>query len=201
MTSKIDQMQKTIDGLSVVKTLVIVVGGLSSLGSLEGVETWIKAKLIEIGAPPVLNIWIYGKFTEIVLVCFGNISEANAAIEKVTRAQIELSRKRLWAREDATPETQACETFLFGVRKMLITWGGREWGLRVEVAGPTKFLKVGGKVAVTASVVDGELHCEWADDWKVWEELHASQEMTDLFGKVIKKLSGGGKGKGKDKNK
>ena len=139
MTSKIDQMQKVIDGLSVVKTPVIVVEGLASLSSLEGVELWIKANLIEIGAPPVLNIWIYGKFTEIVLVRFGNISEANAAIEKAIRAQIELSGKRVWAREDATLETQACETFLFGVRKMLITWRGREWGLGVEVVGPTNF--------------------------------------------------------------
>ena len=61
LTTKIDQMQKVIDGLSVVKSPVIVVGGLSSLGSFEEAETWIKAKLIEIGAPPVLNIWTNGK--------------------------------------------------------------------------------------------------------------------------------------------
>ena len=35
--------------------------------------------------------------------------------------------------------------------------------VRVEVEGPTKFMRVGGKVVVTSSVVDGELHCEWAE--------------------------------------
>ena len=38
------------------------------------------------------------------------------------------------------------------------------------MGGPTKFLKVAGKVVVTVCVVDGRLQCEWDEEWKAWED-------------------------------
>ena len=65
--------------------------------------------------------------------------------------------------------------------------------------GPTKFLKVRGKVVVTVSVVDGQLHSDWDEEWKGWEDFHKSEEIIGLLEKVKNFISGGGKGEGKGK--
>ena len=147
--------------MSPIQKPVIVVGGLSSLGSFEAAEKWIKIKLTELGAPPVLDIWIYGEFGDIIFVRFGTISERDAAIDKISRAKIELASKFVWASEDAPRDVRACKKFLFGVKKILIGWWGTGAGVFVEKGSPMKSLKAGGKVVVTVSVVEGRLHCDW----------------------------------------
>ena len=117
-----------------------------------------------------------------------NISARDGVIEKVLRAKIQLASTIVWANEDAPVDVQACKKFLFGVRKILISWWGRGENVRVEVEGPTKFLKVRGKVVVTVSVVDGQLHCDWDEEWKGWEDFHKNGEITKLFEKVKKLL-------------
>lgn len=88
-----------------------------------------------------------------------------------------------------------------GLKKLLVEWGFEKRTVRVEVEGPTKFMKVGGKVVVTSSVVDGELHCEWAEGWKVWEDVHQNEAFIELFKKTEKLLRGRIKGRGKAKIK
>ena len=58
--------------------------------------------------------------------------------------------------------------------------------------GPTKFLEARGKVVF---VVDGQLHCDWDEEWKGWEDFHKSEEIIGLLEKIKKLLSGGRGGK------
>lgn len=202
VTVKIVQMQKKIDDLSVVQKPVVVIGGLSSLESFENAEKWIKTKLDELGAPPVLNTWVYGDFGDIIFVRFANISERDAVIEKITRAKIEIASKLVWANEDAALDVRVCRKFLFGVRKILLGWWGRGARVKVEAEGATKFLKVAGKVVVTVSVDNGQLQCDWDTEWKGWEDFHKSEEVITLVERMVGLLKGGGgKGDGKGKNK
>ena len=178
-----------------------MVGGLSSLGSFEEAKKWIKSKLSDLGAPSILDVWIYGDFGDIIFVRFGNNSERDAAINQITRAKIELASTLVWVDEDCTIDVQACKKFLFGVRKILIGWWGSGAKVRVEVSGPTKFLKVAGKVVVTVSAVDGRLQCDWDEEWKGWEDFHKNEKVIELVDRVVTMLKGGGKGQGKGKNK
>ena len=114
---------------------------------------------------------------------------------------MELGDKSIWANQDLPTEIQAPEAFLLGLKKQLVAWGFTAGSVRVIVDGPSKHLKVGGKVVVTASCVDGCLTCEWGEIWKNWEDLHGSPELKTLIEKCNKIISGGGKGEGKSKGK
>ena len=85
------------------------------------------------------------------------------------------------------------------MRKILISWWSRGENVRVEVEGPTKFLKVRGKVVVTVSVVDGQLHSDWDEEWKGWEDFHKSEEIIGLLEKMKNFISGGVREREKEK--
>ena len=76
------------------------------------------------------------------------------------------------------------------MKKILIEWWGTGAGVFVEKGCPMKSLKVAGKVVVTVSVVDGQLHCDWDVEWKGWEDFHKSEDITGLFEKVKNLFSG-----------
>ena len=138
-----------------------------------------------------------------MFVRFASIPERDAAVAKLNRAkvQVKIDSKPVWARADTAVDIRACEVFLWGLKKLLVEWGFEKRTVRVEVEGPTKFMKVGGKMVVTTFVVDGELHCEWAEGWKVWEDLHQNEAFIELFKKAEKMVTGADKGKGKGKDK
>ena len=73
--------------------------------------------------------------------------------------------------------------------------------MKVEVDGATKYLKVAGKVVVTVSVINGQLHCDWDEEWKGWEDFHKSEDVIILVERMVNMLTAGGKGQGKEKNK
>ena len=77
-------------------------------------------------------------------------------------------------------------------------WGFARASIRAIIDGPSKILKVEGKEVLTVTCVDGCLICGWADTWKVWDDLQQSAELKTLVDACNKKLSGGGKGKGRD---
>ena len=78
-------------------------------------------------------------------------------------------------------------------------WGFARASVRVEVDGPSKHLKVEGKEVLVVKCVDGGILCEWAETWKVWEDLLESPELKALTEKCTRILSGGGKGTSKGK--
>ena len=74
-----------------------------------------------------------------------------------------------------------------GAEKQLITWKFGSNSVRVDVDGPSKTLKVEGKVVVTVTCVDGQLVFDWVESWKSWAWLHdsvslraAARQITEL---------------------
>ena len=109
--------------------------------------------------------------------------------------------KETWANTDLPNEIRAPETYLFGFKNQLVEWGFARGSVRVEVDGPSKELKVEGKIIVTVKCEGGAILCDWAETWKMWEDLHKSPELKTLTEKCTNILCGGGKGKGTSKGK
>ena len=111
----------------------------------------------------------------------------------------ELGGKEIWANIDLPTEIRAPEIFVTGLKKVLLSpeWGFGRGSVRAEIDGPSKHLKVEGKVVLTASCTDGGLVCEWEETWKNWGELHGDPEIKALTDKATKIISGAAKGKGK----
>ena len=103
----------------------------------------------------------------------------------------------MWAKPDLPVEVRAPESYLFGLKKVLVGWGFAKACVRVDTA--ERNLKVGGELVVSTSVVGGRLRHAWHGSWATWAELHQSDEVVQLGRRVAEALGragGGGKGKG-----
>ena len=117
------------------------------------------------------------------------------------RKLVELGGKDIWANTDVPTEISAPDQFLLNLKKQLLQWGFAPASVRANIDGPSKNLKVEGKIVLTVKCDDGCLICDWGETWKVWEDLHKSTELQTLIDACNKKLTGGGKGKGKEGGK
>ena len=76
------------------------------------------------------------------------------------------------------------ETFLFDVKKMLVSWGYDMSLVKVDLDANTKCLSIGQERVVSASILDGEFSCQWEGAWSSWPEFQNSDELKALFGKT-----------------
>ena len=74
---------------------------------------------------------------------------------------------------------------MFGLKRVLVEWGFQRASVRVDTDAAT--VKVGGETAVTVSVIGSNLHCEWGETWRVWRELHESEELKSLLEKTARR--------------
>ena len=197
LQQQVENLEQTVSDLTSLKSTVGVFGGLSSLGSVANAEIWLKKQLSDVGGSMPVDVYWYGDFADTVYASFASTPERDAATNKLTRAKIQLDNKAVWGRAEASLEVRACETFLSGLKKILVAWGFDRRLLKYEVKGSTKNLKVAGDIKVSVSIQGGRIQCEWEEGWKGKDELHSSLELKQLIAKVDLLLSGGGKGKGK----
>ena len=116
---------------------------------------------------------------------------------------LEVGGKEKWANIELPTDVRAPEVFVTGLKKILVSpeWAFALGSVKYFTDGPSKLLKVEGKIVLTVSCVHGGLVYEWEGKWKNWGELHGSPEVKELTEKCTKLLSGGGKGEGKSKGK
>ena len=102
-----------------------------------------------------------------------------------------------WANIDLPSDIRAPEAFVTRLKKILLSaeWGFAEGSVWYNIEGPSKYLKVEGKIVLTVSCAEGGLVFEWEEKWKNWEELHGDAEIKALVENSTKLISGGEKGK------
>ena len=97
-------------------------------------------------------------------------------------------------------EVRACEIFLSGLKKLLVSWGFDAENIRWDTKGTEKTLKIKNETKVTVSIHEGKFHCVWEKSWKEKQSLHASPELQALLTKVGDMVGGASKGKGRGKS-
>ena len=131
---------------------------------------------------------------------FASPTDRIKALSSLKTKIAEVGDKKIWADIDLPAEARACESFLSGLKKILLGWGFDRRCVKWVADGSTKTLKVKGDVKVSVSIRDGRMQYEWEEEWKGKENLHSSPELKKLIEKVDLMLSGdGGKGQGKGK--
>ena len=104
----------------------------------------------------------------------------------------------VWAKHDLPTEQRVPESFLFGPKKTLCTWGYTNEEVYVDKV--YQSLKVAGEVIVTANVRNGRFVTDWAKEWSEWSEFATSAEISALSAKatdILNRAATKGKGKGK----
>jgi hypothetical protein len=185
---------------------VIVIGGLTNLTSLDEASKWIREVLWTAYAPMPVEIYIKRKdgiFSGVFYAKFATPGDRIKGLSVVKNNFVEVGGQGKWANIDLPSDIRAPEAFVTGLKKILLSaeWGFAEGSVWYNIDGPSKYLKVEGKIVLTVSCAEGGLVYEWEEKWKNWGELHGSPEIKTLTEKSTKLISGGGKGEGKAKGK
>ena len=153
-------------------------------------------------APLPIETYVKGKdvaFSGVFCANFCSPADRIKSLTAVKTKLAELGGKIIWADTDLPAIVRAPDKFLSAMKKQLIAWKFGNNSVRVDVEGPSKTLKVEGKIVVTATCVDRHLVFEWDESWKNWAWLHDSVEFKAILESCTNLLSGGGKGTSKGK--
>jgi hypothetical protein len=108
-----------------------------------------------------------------------NISKRNEFVQSVENKAKRLAGDgwKLWAKPDQPLDVRTSASVLYGLRKMLVSWGYSKACVKVDA--DTSTLKVAGQPIVKVVVNDFALTLEWEDgEWESWGSLQSSGELA-----------------------
>ena len=216
LRGKVEEIEKTIEVMKASRAkqthteIVAVVGGLSGLSGLDEAEQWIKSQTAAMKVPAPLDVYIKGEeYKGTVFAKFAGPEAATSAVSAISKKRPQCKGQQVWAKHDQPIHVRAPLSFLFGLKKLLVS---PEWEfpkLSIRVNDETASMEYLGKAILKADVSDGGLKLSWlCDEWSQWHELQVDKDFSDLWQKwngVLKQahdrqLKGGGKAKGSGKN-
>ena len=205
---KLDAMQKQIAELQQVPggsmsgpqiTSTAVFGGLVGFGSKLEADEWLEDKLRSLLCPQAVETYIKGNdFNGLLFVKFADKRSRDIAVAKFRGAYLQRSGKAVWAKADLPIQQRVPESYLFGLKRVLVEWGFNRGVVRVDTTAGS--LTVAGEQVVASMVVGGRLQNSWCGAWADWAELHQATEVVELGRRAAEALgraaAGGGGGKG-----
>ena len=136
-----------------------VFGGLEILLNETAAGERLKAKPADLGAGEATAIFAKGDFQDIMFAKFATESIRDEAVTKFWQSKTKLAGRFTWSREDQPIEQRVPESFLFGLRKVLMAWQytkGEIWIDKVDLV-----LKIDGEPVVRARVSNGKFEANW----------------------------------------
>ena len=109
--------------------------------------------------------------------------------------------KFVWAKIDYPLPIGVQHSFLYGLRKLLLTWGFDKRAIAVDEI--QMLLKIGDCQVVNTEVINGKFICNLRSLWLQWKDFQNDTDVKNLLQVAADKSSKGpppGKGKGKKSN-
>ena len=117
------------------KCKTAIFGGFSTFGNFDEVKTWIKNKFWDEWLPQPAEIYRKGYFKDFkgIFFCrFDSIAERDKVVDSFRRLQMKIQNEKVWSNEDLPVDVRIPEHFLFGLKKLLVTWGYTHENLWVD---------------------------------------------------------------------
>ena len=168
-------------------------GGLDKFEGIEEAKIWLANKLTQLTTAKPTDIFAKGEFQGILFARFPDMKSRDEAVQKFWRARVEYGGKMTWSREDLPIERRVPESFLFGLKKVLLEWDYTKEEMHVNRDKAT--LSVDGTIIVKAAVTDNALVLNWDKDWESWEEFSNNAKLAALKTTAADKLTRSGAGK------
>ena len=135
---------------------VAVFEGLKSAHDTEAAKKFLTDKLKEKHVTLPSDIYYKGsEFNGLLFAKFSSMAERDTAVEVFRNGKYTCGDFKVWAKIDKPIEGRVPETFLFALKKILISWGFDRKDVRVEIDTADKHIIVEGKKIISANVKDG----------------------------------------------
>ena len=86
-------------------------------------RTWITNKLWEEWLPQPAEIYYKGNFKGFFFCRFDTIADRDKVVDNIRRLHMKIQNETVWSNADLPPDVRIPEHFLFGLKKLLVSWG------------------------------------------------------------------------------
>ena len=138
--------------------------------------------------PRIAETYTKGEFKGLVFAKFSSKTERDAAVKLFRSNKLILGGNAIWAKEDLPLEERIPQSFLFGLKKLMIGWGYEKMAVWVDLS--KNQLLVGTDIVIALTVEGKELKTDIAKDWQ--DDLRKDSNFTKLLDDSKEKLRLGG---------
>ena len=159
---------------------VAVVGGLAGAVSLEEAEKWLRNELSVLKLASPLKLFVKGsEFKDVVFVRFSNPESMEAMVDTIKAKSLKLSGNAIWSNPDRPAHVRAPLRFLFGLKKLLVSWDFNKKAIYVDEASST--LEICNVPILEAISQEGSLKLNWlSPKWEHWGDFQTNANFQDL---------------------
>ena len=178
---------------------VAVVGGLDVNVSENEAVKFVEDKIKETGLTKPTDIYPKGTYAGFMYAKFAKKTDRDSCIERLKKAGIVHNGAKTWVDEERTKEDRAIRGFLFGLKKLLVSW---EWDkMAVWVDTDKCFIKLGDDEVATASVGADGFKVNYEPDWEQYLKGPDLDALTEAAQKKVRNAGSKGASKAKGKGK
>ena len=172
-------------------------GGLQQLGSLKEITKWIQETLQELNLEISKEIYVKSDASVFKGLVFAKFSSQGVRDEVVEAMKKNLEAESSWVKPDKPIKQRASDSFLLGVKRVLVSWGFGKQQIKVDTE--ERCMKDGDTEIVKVTEKDGAMELEWSPAWKDWQAFMTEESVVELIAKFHSMMETAGKSTGKGK--
>ena len=176
------------------------VGGLQEFDNRDSAKTWLNYMFMDYGINLPYKMESRDDIIGMLFCSFKTEAERDAAVSAMRMEPMSYMGQSIWAAPSMPLQSRISQSFLFGLKRLLVSWGFRKQSIKVDPDDMS--MHVENKIVCTASCTNNKLVLNWEDRWKNWKELHTDVEFVRLLeicrSKLLRGTASKGKGKASD---
>ena len=156
-------------------SLSIIIENLDVFASLAEAADWLRYHTSDMNMPTPLDIYVKDDFSNIIFMKLKSVSERDEVLALLRSLALKRYEKLVWSKIDMPLPIRLQLSFLWGLRKFLVSWGFDK--SLIEVCADTQEIKIEDCSSVKTKVEAKNIEYEWYPAWKSWVEFQSSSEL------------------------
>ena len=186
-----------------IKIKTAVLGGLSSMSSVNDAWFWLSNKMWDLYGPQPTEVYSKGEFRGIIFAKFDSEEKRDSAVKLLRQSSLREGGNAVWAKPDQVLHQRTLRSFAFGAKYLLTKWGDKGIWADPDTGSVLQGGKDGDSI-ITASISGQTINVTYATGWEKYLTDEAHPEFKDMLKLLEDKLGNStdpGKGVGKGHGK
>ena len=156
--------------------MTAVVGGLPISSSEVQCTAWLVEKINELCSVKPIRVYSKGDFKGMLWLVFDSSAVRDGVVETTWKAKLAMHASQIWIAPDLPIEMRAEKKILFGLIRLLLSWGWHGFETRVDTL--NRSLTIDGHVVVRVHAYDQQFNVRFTNQW---QQRLQDDALTALF--------------------
>ena len=158
------------------KCKTAIFDGFNTFTDSGDVKEWITNKLWDEWLPQPAEIYHKGDTFKGIFFCrFDSVSERDKVVDNIRRLFLKIESNKIWSNADLPSDVRIPEHFLFGLKKILVSWGYENVWVKKE----TKSILLGKELILSVSLENMKMQLAFGTFWE--EHIAGDTEFKKLL--------------------